>query len=357
MKEKSSLTNSLLHIAQILPFAILGLLFLPALNPMRYFTLISDWNFSYFLGHSMEIDRVFTAAYPGVRELFANNALMTFCGYLMLGCSILTILGIALTLLKKTKLKSIGLLLMMIFSVIIMVSNVMIWASVFGANSKIQSLNYSAMGMSYMIPVGTFIFFILAAAEFFICLRYRKHLIMDKGLYRKMSRAERIENRKGYAFISLYLIGFVCWTFIPLAFSIFSSFTYYNITAVQKWYGIQNFTKLFTDDPDFWKSLYNTFWYVIFSVPLNLAASLGLALLMNMEIKWKRFFRTMYYLPSVLSGIAVYLLWQWVFDPYAGLLNSALRVIGIDGPNWLFNPATTKPAMLIMSIWGVGGVA
>lgn len=355
MEGKRKLTDWFLTVIQILSVVMLVALFIPALNPMRYYTLIEDWSFGYFLGHSMEVDNVFTAAYPGIRELFANNAMATFCGFCIFGCIVGMIIGALLSFSKNAKVRSRGLMAVMIFALFTMVACVVVCANVYGANTTIEELGYDAMGMRYVYPLGCFVLFILALLEFVICMKYRKQLMIERGLYVKMSRAARIENRKGYAFISLYIIGFFCFTFLPLLFSLFSSFTYYNITAVQKWYGVTNFVNLFTRDSDFYKSLYNTMWYVVFSVPLNMVASLGLALLMNMDIKGKRIFRTLYYLPSVLSGIAVYLLWQWVFDPNAGLLNSALRAIGIDGPNWLYNPSTTKPAMLIMSLWGVGG--
>jgi multiple sugar transport system permease protein len=112
---------------------------------------------------------------------------------------------------------------------------------------------------------------------------------------------------------------------------------------------------MFTRDPHYWKSLYNTAWYVIVSVPIAIAVALALALLMNMnQIKGLRFFRTVYYLPSVLSGVAVFLLWQWILDPNAGLLNSFLSIFGIHGPAWLYDAQWTKPSLVIMKVWGAG---
>ncbi|HHV08809.1 MAG TPA: sugar ABC transporter permease [Clostridiales bacterium] len=186
-----------------------------------------------------------------------------------------------------------------------------------------------------------------------MCSVYRRKYLLN-NLNARMTQIERRENMKGYLFITPYLIGFTAFIAIPLAFSLFSSFTYYNITAVQKWYGAGNYTSLFTGDKYFWKSLYNTLYYVVFSVPLVIIVSMALALLLNLKVKGMKLFRTVYYLPSVLSGVAVFLLWQWIFDPNAGLLNNGLALLGIHGPAWLFDAATTKPAMIIMRLWGTG---
>jgi multiple sugar transport system permease protein len=172
---------------------------------------------------------------------------------------------------------------------------------------------------------------------------------------RGMSKSERRENLKGYAFISPYLIGFCCFVALPLFFSLYSSFTYYDITSTQKWIGWKNYINIFTKDTNFIKSLENTFYYVVFSVPLVIILAMVLALLMNMKIRFMQVFRTAYYLPSVLSGVAVYLLWQWIFDPSNGLLNNVLALIGVHGPAWLFDPSFTKAALIVMRLWSIGG--
>lgn len=172
---------------------------------------------------------------------------------------------------------------------------------------------------------------------------------------RGMSKLELKENFKGYFFISPYLIGFFFFTAIPLFFSLYSSFTYYDITSTQKWIGLKNYINIFTRDANFVKSLQNTFYYVAFSVPSVIILAMALALMMNMKIRFMRFFRTVYYLPSVLSGVAVYLLWQWIFDPSNGLLNRGLAFLGVNGPAWLFDPAWTKPALIVMRLWSTGG--
>ncbi len=178
---------------------------------------------------------------------------------------------------------------------------------------------------------------------------------VKKREHQRMTKRERWETLKGYLFISPYLIGFVCFTLIPLLFSMYSSFTYYDMTSTQKWVGLKNYINIFAGDENVRIGLYNTVYYVIFSVPMVIILALMIALLLNMKVWLMSFFRTVYYLPSVLSGVAVYLLWQWIFDPSNGLLNNMLALINIQGPAWLFDPNWTKPALIIMRMWHVGG--
>jgi len=356
-KDESKYLLLLSRIIAIIAIFTFVILFIPYFNPVRYLPQIKDWTYLHFLGNAMNIDRLFVADFPGIRELFANNAIGTFCGFIIgLFITAQLVAAAMLTLSKKPKQKARGLMLLMIFSLLNLVTNLAMVADVIGANLSVEKLGYTQLGIHYTVPVGTIILIILAIVQFGLGKAFRKKLLIEKGLYIKMSRTQRIENVKGFAFISPYLIGFVCFIALPLIFSFFSSFTYYNITAVQKWYGIRNFVKLFTADNYFWKSLYNTGWYVFISVPLALLVSMALALLMNMnQIRGLRFFRTVYYLPSVLSGVAVYLLWQWILDPNAGLLNNFIELFGINGPAWLYDAQWTKPALVLMRLWGVGG--
>jgi multiple sugar transport system permease protein len=112
---------------------------------------------------------------------------------------------------------------------------------------------------------------------------------------------------------------------------------------------------MFTVDTLFWTSLWNTLYYVIFSVPLTTAGAIILAVLLNQKVYGMKIFRTIYYLPAVLSGVAVYFLWMQLLSPSAGLVNTFLGWFGIEGPAWLFDPKWTKPALLLMKMWSVGG--
>jgi multiple sugar transport system permease protein len=119
--------------------------------------------------------------------------------------------------------------------------------------------------------------------------------------------------------------------------------------------GVANYKRMFTADPLFWKSLSNTLYYVAIAVPMTTMGSVLLAVLLNVKIPGMRFFRTIYYLPTVLSGVAVYMLWMMLLNPDSGLINNMLHWIGIQGPSWLTDPAWTKNAIILMKMWAVGG--
>ncbi|MCM3706577.1 sugar ABC transporter permease [Cytobacillus firmus] len=171
---------------------------------------------------------------------------------------------------------------------------------------------------------------------------------------RRISRKTR-DNIIGYLFISPWIIGFLGLTLGPLLFSLFASFTDYNITSKMNFIGFDNFKRMFTIDDLFKTSLWNTLFYVIFSVPLTTAGAIFLSVLLNQKVKGMKFFRTLYYLPAILSGVAVYFLWMQLLSPSTGLVNTFLAWFGIEGPAWLFDPEWTKPALLLMKMWSVGG--
>lgn len=160
---------------------------------------------------------------------------------------------------------------------------------------------------------------------------------------------------QGYLFIMPWLLGFAVLTAGPMLFSLFASFTDYDMTSRMNFVGISNYLTMFTKDDLFWVSLYNTFFFVIWSVPLTTIGAMILALLLNKGIPGQRLFRTIFYLPAVLSGVGVYLLWMQMLSPSSGLINTMLGFIGIDGPAWLADPEWTKPALILMKMWSVGG--
>jgi multiple sugar transport system permease protein len=159
----------------------------------------------------------------------------------------------------------------------------------------------------------------------------------------------------GWLFVSPWVLGFLIFTAVPLAMSVYYGFTAYNVYNPPRWVGLANYQAL-VQDPLVWKALYNTFFYTFISVPLVLALSLGLALLLNTRLPGMTVFRTVYFLPSVLSGVGVALLWMWIFNPDFGLINSLLGLFRIEGPLWLSSPEWAKPALIVMSLWGLGGV-
>ena len=170
----------------------------------------------------------------------------------------------------------------------------------------------------------------------------------------KMNRSFR-ENLAGYLFASPWLIGFVIFVLGPILASLYLSFTKYDILRPPVWIGIKNYSKMFTDDELFWKSLYNTLFYTVFSVPLAVIGSLLLALLLNSKIKGIGFFRTIFYLPSVTTGVAMALLWLWLFDPGVGLINAIIRFFGLKGPLWFQDELWAKPTMILVSLVAIGG--
>lgn len=335
--------------------ALFFLVFLPGLNPVAYLPQIKDWNYAHYLGNAMEVDRAFSASFPGVRELFASNAILNFYGFAVLVLAVIAlILGILSAFIgEKHRRKVLGVSALLMGAIFAL--SLLAVFSVNSANRTAQALGYDEMGMRYLIPSGVIyllLFSFIYLAAYFIL---RRSVARENGFYMKMTRNEIRENIKGYSFISPYIVGFTLFIAYPMLFSLFSSFTYYNITAVQKWYGLTNYINLLTQDDMFWKSLGNTLYYVVFSVPLVILIAMCLALLMNMRVKFMGYFRTIYYLPSVLSGVAVFLLWQWIFDPNSGLLNNMLALVGISGPAWLYDARWTKPALIIMRMWSTGG--
>lgn len=170
---------------------------------------------------------------------------------------------------------------------------------------------------------------------------------------RKMSRLARQEAITGWLFASPWIIGFLAFTLGPMLFSAYVSFTEYNIIRIPEWVGFENYERILRDR-FFWKSLENTFWLVGFKVPIVMVVSITIALLLNTKIPFERFFRTIIYLPNVLSGVAAVFLWQWILAP-DGLLNAGLASIGIRGPGWFADPNWTKPGLIVMGMWWIGG--
>jgi len=159
----------------------------------------------------------------------------------------------------------------------------------------------------------------------------------------------------GYLFIAPWLIGLFIFTLYPMILSLYYSFKNYNLANTAKWIGLTNYKILFTSDPIIPISVYNTLYYALLSVPLNMIIGILIALLMNRKMRGIRLMRTIFYLPNVVSIAAVAMLWHLIFQSNYGLLNTVLRLIGIQGPNWLTDPATAKISLVIMNCWNAGG--
>lgn len=158
-----------------------------------------------------------------------------------------------------------------------------------------------------------------------------------------------------YLGISPWLFGFIVFGGGPIIASFLLAFMDWKLIASPKWVGLINYSRLLFDDKLFRTSLGNTLYYTVFSVPLGIFASMMLAILVNQKVAGANVFRTIFYLPSVTSGVAVALLWVWLFNPNFGLINYGLSLLGIEGPGWLGDVRWAKPALIIMSLWGIGG--
>ena len=157
-----------------------------------------------------------------------------------------------------------------------------------------------------------------------------------------------------YVFISPWLIGFLTLTLYPMLASAYYSLTVYNVVDM-RFVGLQNFQELITDDKFYW-SLWVTAKYALVSVPLGISAALAVAVLLNQKVPFLSFWRTLYYLPSVIAGVAVALLWKWLMNPEFGLFNHLLfGPLGIEGPRWFWSEQWVIPSYWIMGLWGIGG--
>lgn len=167
--------------------------------------------------------------------------------------------------------------------------------------------------------------------------------------------AQRRANIEGLLFISPWLIGLLLWHLGPLLASFVISFTDWEILTSPNFVGVDNYVRMFTKDELFGTSLFNTLYFVLGSVPLRLAVALFLAIMLNRKYPGTRFFRTAFYLPSVTAGVAVAVVWLWMYDPMFGVINTVLRFVGIQGPMWLGNPSTAMPALILMQVVYTGG--
>lgn len=157
-----------------------------------------------------------------------------------------------------------------------------------------------------------------------------------------------------YLFIMPWIAGFLVFTAGPLILSFIMSFFDWPITASPSFRGIGNYVEMFTKDKQFYKSLWITLQYAVIFVPLNLVVALFLAMLITQPLKGVKLYRTIFYIPAVVSGVAVSIIWGWILNGNYGVLNYLLSLIGIKGPNWLVDPSWALFAVILASAFGVG---
>ena len=162
-------------------------------------------------------------------------------------------------------------------------------------------------------------------------------------------------NVNGWLFVSPWMIGFLALTLFPMLSSLYYSFTDYNIIQAPRWLGLNNYIDLVTKDPLFWISVRNTAYYVIFFVPINITLSVFIAILLNKRVRGRAFFRTAVFLPSIVPEIVTGLLWFWMLNPQFGFANSFLNFLGLPSIGWLTNPLWSKPSLILVGLWGLGG--
>jgi multiple sugar transport system permease protein len=163
------------------------------------------------------------------------------------------------------------------------------------------------------------------------------------------------DNLRAYLFVSPWIISLLVFTAYPMIASFYFAMTRYTILNPPEWVGLENFKVMFTKDPLYWKSVWNTTYYTLFSVPLGLIVALVLAMLLNQRSWGIGLYRTAYYLPGLMPAVASTLLWMLLLDPRLGLVNSVLRFFGLPPLGWLHSAAWSKPGIILMSLWGGSG--
>ncbi len=196
----------------------------------------------------------------------------------------------------------------------------------------------------------TLIRWLLVGAGMFVLMVGFNRLLVAVGVKR--------EAASGYALVLPWILGLAIWNLYPFAYSLYLSFTQYNILQPPVWIGVDNYVDMFQDN-FFWSALWLTLLYAALNVPLGLLGAIGIALLLNSSNRGIGVWRTIYYLPAVLPAVAVALLWRWMLSPSSGLINFVLQpfysLTGVEPLNWFTDPNLVLPSFVLMGMWGVFG--
>nr|WP_288884815.1 sugar ABC transporter permease [uncultured Blautia sp.] len=174
------------------------------------------------------------------------------------------------------------------------------------------------------------------------------------GKQKKYSTMKRREARNFYLYTAPWLIGFLVLTLYPILYSFYLMFTDMNLSGIANFVGLENWKYAFTDDPLFRKAFLNTLKYVVMFVPCSIILAFFIALLLSKKIKGLGFFRTAFYIPYITSGVAVTILWGWIFQKDYGIINYILSLVGLKGPNWLGDKHVAMISIVILSLWTIG---
>jgi multiple sugar transport system permease protein len=161
--------------------------------------------------------------------------------------------------------------------------------------------------------------------------------------------------RNGLLFTSPFTIGTIIFTIYPVIASLYYSFTEYSVVAPPKWIGLQNYTAMFLHDDRFWIATKNTLIFAVLSVPLSLALSVTVAIVLNLRLRGMSVYRAAIYLPTVIPAVAYSVVWLWLMDPQYGVANDVLRWLGLPTIGWFADPKWSKPSLVFISLWGIGG--
>ncbi len=159
----------------------------------------------------------------------------------------------------------------------------------------------------------------------------------------------------GYLFASPWIVGFLIFGLYPIFASFYYSLCQYDVLRIPQFVGLRNYRELLFQDHYFYSAVWNTLFYTFIRSPLVIIGSLALALIVSRAARGVKFFRTIYFIPSIISGVILSVLWLWLLNPQYGLINSALQFFGLQGPLWLIDPSWSKPAIILMNIWSLGG--
>jgi multiple sugar transport system permease protein len=173
----------------------------------------------------------------------------------------------------------------------------------------------------------------------------------------RMGAMRRREARAGLLFVLPWLLSLLIFTTYPVLATFYLSLTDYNVVQPPTWVGLHNYRTMLTADPAFWTSVTNTAYYTLLAVPLGLVGSLGLALLLNLRVRGLGVYRTLIYLPVLAPPVASTIIFIGLFDPDGGPINAVLQQVGLPALGWLNDPTWSKPALVILSLWGLGAGA
>jgi len=174
------------------------------------------------------------------------------------------------------------------------------------------------------------------------------------GRQARRGAMRRREARAGLLFVLPWILSLLIFTTYPMLATFYLSLTDYTVVQPPTWVGLQNYRTMLGVDPAFWISVRNTAYYTALAVPLGLVGSLGLALLLNLEVRGLGVYRTLVYLPALVPPVVSTIIFIAMFDPDGGLINAVLQQMGMPTLGWLNDPTWSKPILVLLSLWGLG---